>query len=220
MAGVSFDRPADDTGRQASRSGFWGTLDAAVDEPAFRRPQHVSMETADDSVYVRRCLAGDPSAFEPLVERYHRPLINLAARLLGNRDEALDITQTAFVKAFEHLASFDTNQRFFSWIYQIARNECLNALRARRPSAPLPEDLAASGSPADDVEREQLRVTVQAALMQLSDDQREIVLLRHFTELSYDEIAASTGIPAKTVKSRLYSARQRLASLLALHGRG
>ncbi|MGE3958211.1 MAG: RNA polymerase sigma factor [Vicinamibacterales bacterium] len=178
------------------------------------------METADDSVWVQRCRAGDASAFEPLVERYHRPLINLAARLLGNRDEALDITQIAFVKAFEHLGSFDTNQRFFSWIYQIVRNECLNALRARRPSAPLPPDLAASGSPADGVEREQLRVTVQAALMQLSEEQREIVLLRHFTELSYEEIAASTGVPLKTVKSRLYSARQRLAGLLSLHGPG
>lgn len=172
------------------------------------------MDSEDDLIWVQRCLAGDASAFEPLVQRYHRPLFNLAARLLGNRDEALDTTQNAFVKAFEHLPSFDVNQRFFSWVYQIVRNECINVLRARRPMAPLPADLVASGSPTDGLERDQRQAVVQAALMQLTDDQREVVLLRHFTELSYEEIAVSTGVPVKTVKSRLYSARQRLAVLL------
>ena len=173
------------------------------------------MNSQDDLALIQRCLRGETAAFEPLVERYHRPLFNLAARLLGSRDEALDSTQNAFVKAFEHLRSFDQNQRFFSWIYQILRNECLNVLRSRRPSTPLPDDLLASGSPDDGLEQDERQAAVQAALMALTDDQREVVLLRHFTELSYDEIAASTGVPLKTVKSRLYSARQRLAVLLA-----
>ncbi len=168
----------------------------------------------DDAVCVQRCLAGDPSAFEPLVQRYHRPLFNLAARLLGNREEALDSTQNAFVKAYEHLGTFDPEQRFFSWIYQIVRNECMNVLRTRRPAAPLPDDLVASGSPADDIDRQHRQGVVQAALGQLTAEQREVVLLRHFTELSYEDIASSTGVPVKTVKSRLYSARQRLATLL------
>ena len=175
----------------------------------------LTRNSEDDAALVRQCLAGDKAAFEPLVERYHRPLFNLAARLLGSRDEALDSTQNAFVKAYENLASFDQGQRFFSWIYQILRNECLNVLRSRRPSAPLPEDMAAQGSPADALDEEQRRAAVQAALMALPDEQREVVLLRHFTELSYDEIAVSTGVPVKTVKSRLYSARQRLATLLS-----
>jgi RNA polymerase sigma-70 factor (ECF subfamily) len=173
------------------------------------------MVNDEDVVLVRRCLAGDSAAFEPLVRRYHRPLFNLAARLLGSRDDALDSTQNAFVKAFEHLKTFDQRQKFFSWIYRILRNECLNALRSRRPSAPLPEDLVASGSPADAIERAQRQAAVQSALMALTDDQREVVLLRHFTELSYDEIALTTGVPVKTVKSRLHTARQRLAAILA-----
>ena len=174
------------------------------------------LNTSDeDVVLVQRCLAGDSSAFEPLVERYQRPLYNLATRLLGNRDEALDSTQNAFVKAFENLASFDQGQKFFSWIYQILRNECLNVLRGRRPSVPLPVDLTAAGTPADALEEGQRKAQVQAALLDLSEEQREVVLLRHFTELSYEEIAVSTGVPVKTVKSRLYSARQRLAVLLA-----
>ena len=175
----------------------------------------VDTKSEDDVALVRQCLAGDQAAFEPLVERYHRPLINVAARLLGSRDEALDSAQNAFIKAYENLESFDQNQRFFSWLYQILRNECLNVLRSRRPSAPLPEDLAAHGSPADALHEEQRRTAVQAALMTLPDEQREVVLLRHFTELSYDEIAVATGVPVKTVKSRLYSARQRLAIVLS-----
>lgn len=174
----------------------------------------MTTETDDDAACVQRCLRGDPSGFEPLVQRYHRPLFNVAARLLGNREEALDSTQNAFVKAYEHLSSFDPGQRFFSWIYQIVRNECMNVLRTRRPSAPLPDDLVASGSPADDIERSHRQAAVQTALMALTDEQREVVLLRHFTELSYEDIATSTGVPVKTVKSRLYSARQRLAVLL------
>lgn len=189
----------------------WRTPDAPSFEESTTR---VTTETDDDAVCVQRCLAGDPSAFEPLVQRYHRPLFNLAARLLGNREEALDSTQNAFVKAYEHLGTFDPGQRFFSWIYQIVRNECMNVLRTRRPSAPLPDDLVASGSPGDGIDRQHRQGVVQAALSQLTAEQREVVLLRHFTELSYEDIASSTGVPVKTVKSRLYSARQRLATLL------
>jgi RNA polymerase sigma-70 factor (ECF subfamily) len=173
------------------------------------------MDGEPDLVFIQRCLAGDVSAFEPLVQRYQRPLFNLATRLLGSRDDALDSTQNAFVKAFQHLASFDQDQRFFSWIYQILRNECLNVLRSRRPEGPLPPDLRSVGSPVDPLEQGERQAAVQAALMTLTDEQREVVLLRHFTELSYDEIAASIGLPVKTVKSRLYSARQRLAATLA-----
>jgi len=169
----------------------------------------------EDVELVRQCLAGDSSAFEPLVQRYHRPLFNLAARMLGNRDEALDAAQNAFVKAYEHLGSFDQHQRFFSWLYQILRNDCLNQLRSRRPTGPLPEDLPSKGSPADALEQDERRAAVQTALLALTDDQREVVLLRHFTELSYEEIASATGVPLKTVKSRLYTARRRLAELLA-----
>ncbi|MGC4083643.1 MAG: sigma-70 family RNA polymerase sigma factor [Vicinamibacterales bacterium] len=145
----------------------------------------MGIDSEDEAGLVQRCLAGDPSAFEPLVVRYHRPLFNLAARLLGNRDEALDSTQNAFVRAYEHLDTFDTKQRFFSWIYQIVRNECINVLRARRPAAPLPENLIMDGSPADGLEQGQRQAAIQAALMHLTDDLREVILLRHFTELSY-----------------------------------
>jgi RNA polymerase sigma-70 factor, ECF subfamily len=172
------------------------------------------MVTDDDSELVARCLAGQTAAFEPLVERYQRPLFNLAFRMLGSYDAAVDATQNAFIKAYQHLDSFDSTKRFFSWIYRILKNECLNVLRDRRPLEPLPPDLRASGSPGDDLERRERRAAVQAALRELTVEHREVILLRHFTELSYEEIAAALDIPVKTVRARLYTARRRLATLL------
>jgi RNA polymerase sigma-70 factor (ECF subfamily) len=173
------------------------------------------MVTEDDSELVAQCLAGRTAAFEPLVARYQRPLFNLAYRMLGSHDQAIDATQNAFVKAYQHLDSFDSNKRFFSWIYRILKNECLNVLRDRRPGEPLPHDLAASGGPIEDLERRERRMAVQTALRALTDEHREVILLRHFTELSYEEIAAALDIPVKTVRARLYTARRRLATLLS-----
>jgi RNA polymerase sigma-70 factor (ECF subfamily) len=118
------------------------------------------------------------------------------------------------VKAYEHLDTFDVSQRFVSWIYRILRNECLNTLRARRPSEPVSLEWAAAGVP-DSVLAVERQRAVQTALLGLTADYREVIVLRHFTELSYDDIAATLGIPVKTVKSRLYSARQRLGEVLA-----
>ena len=167
-----------------------------------------------DEMLVRRCLAGDQAAFEGIVVRYQRGLFNVALRLLGSYEDARDCTQTAFVKAYEHLDTFDTSQRFVSWIYRILRNECLNMLRARRPSEPVSLDWAAAGIPSDSLMAFERNRAVQLALLGLTADYREVIVLRHFTELSYDDIAAALGIPVKTVKSRLYSARQRLGEML------
>ena len=168
-----------------------------------------------DETLVGRCLAGDQASFEDIVVRYQRGLFNVALRLLGSYEDARDCTQTAFVKAYEHLDTFDVSQRFFSWIYRILRNECLNTLRARRPSEPVSLEWAAAGVPSDPVFAVERQRAVQTALLGLTADYREVIVLRHFTELSYDDIAATLDIPVKTVKSRLYSARQQLGALLA-----
>ena len=168
-----------------------------------------------DETLVGRCLAGDQAAFEGIVVRYQRGLFNVALRLLGSYEDARDCTQTAFVKAYEHLDTFDASQRFVSWIYRILRNECLNALRARRPSEPVSLEWAAAGIPSDSLMAFERNRAVQSALLGLTADYREVIVLRHFTELSYDDIAVTLGIPVKTVKSRLYSARQRLGEVLA-----
>jgi RNA polymerase sigma factor (sigma-70 family) len=171
---------------------------------------------ADDRALVARCLAGDQSAFENLVERYQRVLFTVAVRTVGDYGEAQDATQNAFVKAYFKLATFDPAQRFFSWIYRILVNECLNARRTLRALEPLTPELAHSASPADLLEAADRRHRVQTAILGLPAMYREAIVLRHFAELSYDEIADALGVPAKTVKSRLYTARQQLATMLGV----
>jgi RNA polymerase sigma-70 factor, ECF subfamily len=171
------------------------------------------MVDTDDAAVAERCLAGDPDAFEVIVTRYQRGLFNVALRMLGNYEDARDATQTAFIKAYEHLETFDSDQRFFSWLYRILKNECLNSLRGRRPTEPVSPGLQA-GDESDPVEARERHQAVQAALMALTVEYREVVVLRHFTDLSYDEIAAMLEIPPKTVKSRLYTARQQLGDRL------
>ena len=171
------------------------------------------MVDTDDAAVVARCLSGESDAFEQIVARYQRGLFNVALRMLGNYEDAKDATQTAFIRAYEHLDTFDRDQRFFSWIYRILKNECLNVLRARRPSEPVSLGLPAEAD-RDSVEVQERHRAVQKALLALSLEYREVIVLRHFTDLSYDEIAAVLRVPAKTVKSRLYTARQQLGDLL------
>jgi len=174
---------------------------------------------ADDRVLVARCLAGDQRAFEHLVDRYQRVLFTVAVRTAGDYGEAQDATQNAFVKAYFKLDTFDPAQRFFSWIYRILVNECLNARRTRRALEPLTPELASSANPADLLESADRKRRVQAAILALPAVYREAIVLRHFAELSYDEIADALGVPAKTVKSRLYTARQQLAGMLGVDAR-
>jgi RNA polymerase sigma-70 factor (ECF subfamily) len=168
----------------------------------------------DDAALVDRCRAGDSAAFGMLAERHRRVLQSVAYRLLGDREDAKDATQTTFVKALEHLDGYDPSRRFFSWVYAILRNECLNMLRARREAGPIDGELARGAGPLEAAEAAERHRHVQAALLALPVEQREVVVLRHFAGLSYEEIARAVGVPAKTVKSRLFTGRQRLGELL------
>ena len=172
------------------------------------------MQDEQDAQMAARAARGDAAAFEALVTRYEAPLFRVAFRMLGDYDDARDATQTAFIKAYEKLGTFDPRFRFFSWIYRILLNECLNARRSRQPREALTADLPATGTPVDRLEAEDRRRLVQQALLALPVDYRQVIVLRHFGELNYDDIASTLGIPAKTVKSRLYTARQRLMEFL------
>ena len=141
-------------------------------------------------------------------------LFNVALRILGDYDEASDATQDAFVKTYQALPRFDQSRRFFSWIYRILVNECLNAKRARRPHEPLGEDLVAPASPGADLESTERRQRVRAAILALSPEYRAVIALRHFAAMSYADMAVALDLPVKTVRSRLYTARQRLAERL------
>ncbi len=171
-----------------------------------------------DYSLVERCLDGDVEAFEPLVLRYQRPLYNVALRMLGDPEDARDVVQEAFLKAYEKLSSFDHRHRFFSWVYRIVINESLNARGRRRPTHPLGFEPVAAGGPEDAVRARERDDCVQAALLRLSSEDRQLLVLRHFAELSYAEIAVTLGVAEKTVKSRLHDARQRLGRTLLVTG--
>lgn len=174
----------------------------------------------NDAELVRRCLAGDGEAFRPLVEKYQGVLFNVAYRMVHDREDARDLAQGAFVKAYEKLGTYDPAYQFFSWIYRILVNDTLNFLKRSRPDRPLDDasGAASPGGPHQELESREAKRAVREALMGLSVADREVVVLRHFADLSYGEMAAALAIPEKTVKSRLYSARQRLAGALGPRG--
>lgn len=169
---------------------------------------------SEDAELVRRSLAGDTDAFGVLVTRYQHVMYTVALRMLGNTEDAKDVTQDAFVKAFRQLAAFDSSYRFFSWMYRIVINECLNSIRSRRPQEPLDIAIAGRANPYESAMTIERRGQIEAALQRLTPEYRAVVVLRHFGGQSYGEIADALSIPEKTVKSRLFSARQLLGEML------
>jgi RNA polymerase sigma-70 factor (ECF subfamily) len=169
----------------------------------------------DDQTLVRRCREGDRSAFEQLVRRYQKPVFNAAFRMLHDPQDALDVSQTTFLKAFEHLAGYDPSFKFYSWIYRIALNESLSALGSRKSFVQIDEEQPdVAPGPERQVESEQTGRAIEDALMRINPELRTVVVLRHLLHLSYQDMGEILQLPEKTVKSRLYSARQVLRDQL------
>jgi RNA polymerase sigma-70 factor (ECF subfamily) len=177
------------------------------------------MGNSRDHALVERCRSGDRQALEALVAEYQKPVYNAAYRILGNPDDAADVTQATFLKAFENLDGYDPQYKFFSWIYRIAINESINQSKRIRKQEPLDE-----GEPGDDpgpddaLEAGNLSREIQVGLMALNQDYRTVIVLRHFSDLSYRQISEILQVPEKTVKSRLYSARQLMKDQLVANG--
>lgn len=146
---------------------------------------------------------------------YERPVYNAAYRIVGNPDDAADVTQVVFLKAFEQLDQYKPEFKFFSWIYRIAVNESINQIKRDRKHLPLDErEVSDTRSPVDFVGAGDISRGIQESLMRLQEDYRTVVVLRHFSECSYRQISEILHIPEKTVKSRLYSARQLMKEQL------
>jgi len=174
-------------------------------------------EEESDSAIVDRCRKGDIEAFGTLVDRYQRPIFHAVLHSVWNYEDAREISQQSFLKAFEHLDTFDTNLKFFSWIYRIAMNESINHLRSRRASEPLQDDAAypaATLDPQAAFEALQRSNAVHRAMAALEDKYRAVLILCHILQLSYRDAAESLNLEEKTVKSRLFSARQLLRERL------
>lgn len=174
------------------------------------------MSKPDDTYLVRETMKGDREAFATLLVRYEKPVFNAAFRMLNNPEDARDVTQTVFLKAYERLERFDPKYRFFSWVYRIALNESIDYLKARNRLDTLANEPAdETAGPEGETSRQQQGRQIQAALMTIKTEYRAVIVLKHFLDCNYLEISEILEIPEKTVKSRLYSGRQLLKNELA-----
>ncbi len=178
------------------------------------------MSEPDDPMLVRQCLEGRREAFGDLIARHQKAVFNVALRMTKDYQDAQDLAQTVFVKAYEHLDAFDAKHKFFSWIYRMAVNESLNFIKRHRRFETFDESAeyaVGDHKLAEDYEESEMSRNVQNALMNLSIDHRAVIVLKHFEELSYDEIGYILDIP-ETVKSRLFTARQALKDIMIQKG--
>lgn len=175
----------------------------------------------DDAELVRRFRGGEGSAFAELVKRYRKPIYNVAYRLTANAQDASEVAQSVFLRVLERIEDYDPSHRFFSWIYRIAINEAIDVARRNGREEPLEETFDAedgAAGPQEDYERRQSAARVRAALGGMSPDDRAVLTLRHYAECDYRDMALILGIEEKTVKSRLFEARRRLALRLQALG--
>lgn len=172
-----------------------------------------------DISLVECCLSGDRRAFDALVEFYDKKLYNVAYRLVDDTEDAMDATQSAFVKAYEKLHTFDSSYRFFSWMYKIVVNESLTLLSKRRRVEQLEGDIKLKAKdPEETYSDNETAKHLQDALQALKPEYRTVVTLKHFQGLTCQEISEIVGVPEKTVKSRLFTARRRLKGILSKRG--
>ena len=182
-------------------------------------------EPTPDRVYLESARKGERSAFDFIVQRYMRRAYFASLSLVGNHEDARDLSQDAFWRAFQHLESFDLERPFYPWFYRILRNLCINHIRrkSRRGfhlsiDAPIEEGgiEVVNGSPGPSAvvaEDEALRA-LWGEVQRLGPEQREIIVLREFEDLSYKQIAERLEVPIGTVMSRLHTARRTLKKRL------
>ncbi len=173
--------------------------------------------------HIAQAKQGDADAFAHLVRAYETSVYRLALRMCGNSHDAEEAAQEAFVSAWKGLPSFRGESKFSSWLYQLTTNACLDLLRREkrhRGAVPLDEqtELVGDGTPQQAAEDAELRDILQQALQALSDDHRQIFLLRQMRQLSYDEIGKLLGLEVGTVKSRLSRAKKQLRQILLQQG--
>ena len=178
-----------------------------------------------DRPLVLRVRSGDRDAFGELVVRYMQRAYYAALGIVGSHDDALDLSQDAFARAFRARGTLDPDRPFYPWLYQILRRLCFNHLRNQKTRrarlaeaagwlADRAQERAAAGAPDRAAERAEIRERIERAMNTLPAHEREVLVMREFEGLKYREIADLLGIPNGTVMSRLYSARRALAAAL------
>ena len=189
------------------------------------------MTRDEEAALIKLARAGDPGAFESLVLANQKQVYNLALRMVGNEEDALDISQEAFLKAYTSLEQFRGDSKFSVWLYRLTSNLCIDFIRSkkRRPTVSLgyadendeDQELEIPDlrfSPETELEKRELRQQVAAGLEALPAEYRQILILREIHGLSYEEIGQVLSLEAGTVKSRIFRARKRLCGFLSEDG--
>jgi len=181
-----------------------------------------------DGELVLTAVSGREAAFEELVRRYQRPIASYVYRMVGDYDAALDLTQEVFIKVYNSLSRYRSEFKFSTWIYKIAHNTAIDHLRRHTVrdqimtagDGPRSEIAIESRrlTPEQESEREERRLEIESVVQSLPAAYRELIVLRHSHDLSYDEIAEVTGLPLGTVKNRLFRAREAMRDLLVPRG--
>jgi RNA polymerase sigma-70 factor, ECF subfamily len=183
-----------------------------------------------DEELVARTVAGDAESFNQLIKRWERPIYALAYRTIGRDEDARDVCQEAFLRAFRALPGFKGQAKFSSWLYRITLNLCRDWMRRQRrsPIVSAPEgvdvvELASEQGPVESIEdlvaRNQLSKTVAEAMRFLPEEQRTAIILKEYHGLTFQEIADLQGCPLSTVKTRLYQGLSVLRRRLEAEGR-
>src|SRR6202158_1892804 len=188
-----------------------------------------SLNALGDTELVRSAVAGREAGFEELVRRYQRPIAAYVYRMVGDYDSALDLTQEVFIKVYNSLARYRSEFKFSTWIYKIAHNAAIDHLRRYA----VREQALTNGfdterrevslesrrlTPEQESERNEKRSEIESVVQLLPAAYRELIVLRHSQDLSYDEIAEVTGLPLGTVKNRLFRAREAMRDHLLQRG--
>ena len=185
--------------------------------------------TRTDEELVTRAQGGDVESFNQLIVRWERPIYALAYRVIGREEDARDVCQDAFLRAYRALPGFKGQAKFSSWLYRIALNLCRDWIRRQRraPVSQLPEDidaieLAAAAGPVESIEelvaRRELSAIVEEAMSVLSEEQRTAIILKEYHGMTFQEIADMQGCPLSTVKTRLYQGLSLLRRRLEQQG--
>ena len=186
--------------------------------------------TVTDEELVSRSRSGDADSFNQLILRWERPIYALAYRVIGREEDARDVCQDTFLRAFRALPGFKGQAKFSSWLYRIALNLCRDWIRRQRrapvvqvPEGVDPQDLAADTEPAESIEdlvsRRELSAIVEEAMTLLPDEQRTAIVLKEYHGMTFQEIADLQGCPLSTVKTRLYQGLNVLRRHLEKQGR-
>ena len=207
-------------------------LAAEADAPVRHRVSPEEREA--DRLLVERSKNGDHGAFRVLFDKYHKRAFSVAYGVLKSRQDALDVVQEGFVKVHRHLGSFEGSSSFYTWLYRIVMNLAIDSLRRRKTSRPVEYDDAIArdsdategdaivarmldANPRKAAIRRELIAKIDAALDELPDYHREVILLREIDGLSYEEMAEILEVPKGTIMSRLFHARKKMQAALAAY---